>query len=366
MITYCTNIHPGETWREIFASLKSHLVGVKEKVSPGELFPIGLRLSNRAAMEIDQEASAQFLGWLEETGCFVPTINAFPYGAFHCPGIKETVYLPDWRSPERVAFSKRAADLLASWLPEGRQGTISTVPAGFKSHLTAADYGDIRRNLREVLEHIEEIKQKKGKHILLSLEPEPGCVLETAADIVAFFDIMAFPETLRANTAICLDCCHQAVEFEEAPEFLTTLSRASIGVGKVHVSSGLRFPGGDRGILSNFTEPRYLHQVVVKSPAGSLSRYKDTPDALTHHRFEEGEEWRVHFHVPVYAERTAWSDTTQDFIGKALPLLPPDILLEIETYTWQVMPRELRAGTVTRSIVKEVEWLKSKVSGYGR
>ncbi len=132
LITYCTNIHPGESWGEVFAALRRYVPAVKVACSPDRTFPIGLRLAERAARELDAARNREFTDWLRANDCFVPTLNGFPYGAFHGGRVKENVYLPDWRSPERAAYSMRLADLLAGWLPEGMAGSISSVPLGFK------------------------------------------------------------------------------------------------------------------------------------------------------------------------------------------------------------------------------------------
>ena len=364
VIAYCTNIHPGETWEEVFASLKTHAITVKNAVSPREPFPLGLRLSRRAASDIDQYASEQFLDWLQQENCFVPTINGFPYGSFHVQDIKDKVYLPDWRSDERVEYTKELASLLDAWLPEGLAGSISTVPVGFKGHVRREDFPLVRRNLISALEHIDRIKQKAGKDIVLSLEPEPGCILETAGDVVSFFNAMKFPEGLRTSIGICFDFCHQAVEFETPSSFLNLLVGADIRIGKVQVSAGLRFAASEVRTLTGFDEPCYLHQVVTRSGEGSLERYDDIPKALALHPVREDEEWRVHFHVPIYADRTVCCSTTNSFIEEALPLLGGrDVLMEIETYTWQVLPEPMRAGSVTESIVREIEWLRSRIPG---
>jgi hypothetical protein len=257
VITYCTNIHPGESWDEVFSNLKTHVTTVKNAVSPHRPFPLGLRLSHRAVCEIDQEASERFLGWLEENGFFVPTINGFPYGSFHVQGIKDKVYLPDWRSSKRVEYSKGLATLLSAWLPEGITGSVSTVPVWFRGHAGREEFPLVRRNLIAVLEHIDRIKQRTGRDIILSLEPEPGCMLETADDVVSFFDAMDFPGELRTSIGICFDCCHQAVEFEAPSSFLNLLSGAEIRIGKVQISAGLRFAPSELGGLADFAEPCY-------------------------------------------------------------------------------------------------------------
>jgi hypothetical protein len=135
VITYCTNIHPAESWRETERNLRTHLPAVKRALSPGEPFPIGLWLSNRAAFELDERALRAFGDWCRQEGLFVPTINGFPFGRFHGAAVKEKVYLPDWRSRERVDYTKRLAELLDGWLPEGMAGSVSTVPVGFRRHI---------------------------------------------------------------------------------------------------------------------------------------------------------------------------------------------------------------------------------------
>lgn len=370
MITYCTNIHSGESWDEIFLNLKTHSLTVKEAVSPNEPFPIGLRLSNRAAMEIDEKASNEFYEWCQENGCFVPTINGFPYGSFHSIPIKENVYLPDWRYFERVEYTKKLADLLEQWLPEGITGSISTVPVGFRCHINISlplfnkgemgGLGIVRQNLINVLEHIDRLRQKSGKEIILSLEPEPGCVIETTEDVVRFFEQMNFPKGLRGGIGICYDCCHQAVEFEDPGESLALLAGANIRIGKAQVSSALRLNNFDHNILERFAEPYYLHQVVIKNQYGNLTRYNDIPDALLANKVNMGEEWRIHFHVPIFIDNMGTYGTTRFFIEEILPLVDRHILLEVETYTWHVLPPELHTEKVAQSIIREIQWVNSQ------
>lgn len=360
MITYCTNIHPGERWDDVRGALFRHLPAIKSAVSPDEPFPIGLRLSHRAAQEISEGMSRELLDWCEEQGCFIPTINGFPYGDFHAKAVKERVYLPDWRSPERVSYTKRLADLLDSWLPPGVTGSISTVPVGFKRFIQGTDYPAITRNLISVLEHLSGLSQRSGKHIILALEAEPGCVLETTDDIVDFFDTIPVPLGLREHLGICYDCCHQAVLFEDPASSLASLSAAGIRIGKVQVSSALRLTDFDKGGMGIFQEPVYLHQVAIRRH-GDIIRYDDLPEALANHRSSPGEEWRVHFHMPIFMEGTSSYGTTRSFIEELLPLLSNDMLLEVETYTWSILPPDMRSGSITESVCRELSWLRSKV-----
>lgn len=361
MITYCSNIHPGESFNEIFNNLQNHFLSVKQAVCPDKPFPIGLRLSNRAAFEIDEKTSAQFQGWCQEHHFFIPTINGFPYGPFGSSPLKERVYLPDWRHFERVIYTKRLATLLDSWLPPSAKGSISTVPIGYRKHIDPAGLRVVKKNLINVLEHLDRLRQKSGKEIILSLEPEPACHLETVEETVEFFEQMAFPEGLREGLGVCFDCCHQAVGFENPSKSLELLSTAQIKIGKVQISSALRVEDFDRMVLEKFCDAVYLHQVVIRQKDGRLLRYDDLPEALVHHRSGPGEEWRIHFHVPIFIDQMEGYGTTRFFLEEILPLLDRDILLEVETYTWHVLPTELHKETVTQSIIREMKWVRAKV-----
>lgn len=361
MITYCTNIHPGESWDEVLANLNTCLPEVKKAVSPDRSFPVGMRLSNHASREISEEASSRFKDWCQQHDYYVSTINGFPFGTFHSLTVKENVYLPDWRHPERAEYTKRLARLLDAWMPPGRTGSISTVPIGFRRHTGRGDYGLIRNNLTGTLEYLDGLKQRSGKEIILSLEPEPGCLLETAADVVEFFEEMRFPDELSSAIGVCYDCCHHAVEFEGPLESLARLSDCGIKIGKLQVSAALSILHRQRGALDKFTEPRYLHQVVIRRRDGALARYDDLPEALSDYNSETDDEWRVHFHVPVFFEGTDTYATTKSFTEKVISIIDKDILLEVETYTYDVLPQELRMRTVTELIIREIQWVQEQL-----
>lgn len=358
LITYCSNIHPGETWEETFAALQRYIPVVKAAVSPGSSFPIGLRLSRCAATELTADKNKAFTAWLAEQDCFIPTINGFPFGSFHRKRIKEQVYLPDWRSLERVDYTICLARHLASWLPEGMSGSISTVPLGFKGMVGKSDFNVFQRHLEYVLTILGRIFDDTGKMIMLALEPEPGCILETTEEVCCLFDSINFSARHLKHLGLCYDCCHQAVEFEDPADSLNRLVSAGIPIAKVQVSSALRVNGNDSEQLMNLNEPCYLHQVVARRQDGNLFRYMDLPDAISNHVPEQGDEWRCHFHVPIFQSHTKHTGTTQEFLTDILPRIPKNVLLEVETYTWDVLPVELRCGPVTNSIIREIQWLK--------
>lgn len=362
LITYCTNIHPGNSWEETFAALKRHIPIVKAAVSADCSFPIGLRLSHQAAMELTAEENKAFTAWLAEHDCFVPTINGFPFGTFHHQRIKEQVYLPDWRSSERTDYTLRLANLLASWLPDGVTGSISTVPLGFRSTIKSGDHSGIRQQLEFVLTSLARIFDQTGKTIMLALEPEPGCVVETTDEVCSFFEGLTLPHGLMKHLGICYDCCHQAVEFENPMDSLDRLLSAGIPLAKVQVSSALQFRGEDVGDVPGVDEPCYLHQVVVRRRNGELLRYADLPVAISSHERKSGDQWRCHFHVPLFHAGAGVAGTTQEFLRQFLPMVPAHVLLEVETYTWDVLPAELRGDDVTESIIREIQWLQEVIA----
>ncbi len=355
MITYCTNIHPGESWQDIFTAISRNAPVVKERVAPGEPFPLGLRLSGRAAGEMTLADARLFGNWCREQGLYVQTVNGFPYGTFHHVPVKESVYLPDWRFVERLEYTDKLANLLSIWLPEGMTGSISTVPVGFRTAIAPEDFPIIEEHIRQALDLLDRIAQKTGKRILLSMEPEPGCVLETIHDVVDLFDRLDLTPAQRSFLAMCFDCCHQALQYENPSESLRLLAENSIKIGHVQISSALRLFHHDIGRLARFQEACYLHQAVGRRSDGELVRYHDLELAIKDAPVDM-EEWRVHFHVPVYMNQTDDCDSTRFFLEEILPLFPSEVPLEVETYTWTVLPPDLQTGTVTDSIVREILW----------
>jgi hypothetical protein len=369
VLTYCTNIHPGEAWKDVRANLDSHLLEVKQQISPHEPFPVGLRLSAQAARELDEDEARRFSAWCAEKDCFVLSVNGFPYGPFHGENVKEAVYQPDWREPERVTYTRRLADLLAGWLPRGTAGSISTVPVAFAAEFGEDDWPGVRRHLLATLQHLDQIRQSGGPTIVLAFEPEPCCVLETSAQALHFFERMDLPLELADLAGVCFDCCHQAVEFEEPEAGLELLRGAGIRIGKVQISSALRVLPHELDTLASFDEPTYLHQVVARWEDGTLSRHRDLPDFLastSEERRPRLRECRVHFHVPIFAGQLGHCGTTRFFLEQLLPRLShlaPDAALEVETYSWGVLPESLRSSRVATDIVRELEWARSHLEG---
>jgi hypothetical protein len=394
-LSYCTNIHPGESWPEVRANLERYLVPVRERVAPGRPFGVGLRLSAESARALAAPGTLDELrAFLDAHDLYVFTINGFPYGPFHGRPVKEQVYLPDWLDPERLAYTDQLADVLAALVPDGVEGTISTVPGAFAPRVGGeADQERMARALLDHVAHLVRLRDSTGRRVALALEPEPSCFLETIAQAVAFFERQLFSAAavnrvsssaglspgaaataIREHLGVCLAACHLAVEFEEPAQVLDALRVAKIRVPKVQVTAGLRVvlrEGDDATLdaLGAFADDVYLHQVVERSADGTLTRHLDLPQALEAARSRRGQgtrEWRVHFHVPVFRERYGAFEGTQDYVAELLRLVRErDVSehFEVETYTWDVLPEEFRREGIVAGISREVEWAESRLVG---
>jgi len=384
-LAYCTNVHRGETWAETFDSLKRNTLKVRDRVCPKEPYAIGLRLSNQAAVELrDRNLLLEFQKWLGENRCYVFTINGFPYGQFHGTRIKEQVYSPDWTTPDRLAYTNLLVDLLAQLLPAGVEGSVSTLPCGFKLLIsTAEEWKIIRDNLWRCVEHTARVSTQTGRKLHVGLEPEPMCLLETSDEVIHLFDRLRaeHPKDPRLSEylGVNYDTCHFAVEFEEPQNAIAALEKHGIKISKFHLSSALKLRPSQaaREALAAFDEGIYLHQVVVRRPDGQRTIYLDLDDALAcepRMSEEAGEplgstEWRVHFHVPLHSPPTALFGNTSDHILGILDLLQtkPSLCshLEMETYTWEVLPSEFKAWDVVDQLVAEYEWTLGRLAERG-
>ncbi|MGA2855033.1 MAG: metabolite traffic protein EboE, partial [Verrucomicrobiota bacterium] len=287
-LAYSTNVHRGETWREMFDALKTHTLAVRDRVCAHAPFAIGLRLSNRAAMELsDADAFLEFQRWLGKNNCYVFTMNGFPYGQFHGERVKEAVFLPDWSSPERLAYTNLLFELLAQLVPAGIEGSVSTLPGSFKEFHPHPDaMKAMRHNLWHCVEHIARVSEQTGRTLHLGLEPEPMCLLESSGEVIHLFDRLRaeYPRDARLDEhlGVNYDTCHFAVGFEEPRDALLCLVQHGIKISKIHLSAALKIvPVPDaRATLNTLADDVYLHQVVVRDNEGNRAIYRDLPDAL--------------------------------------------------------------------------------------
>ncbi len=366
-LAYCTNIHPGENWVQTFASLENYTLAVRDRVARDQPFAIGLRLSDEASRElIDPDTLRDFRRWLTNENCYVFTINGFPFGRFHGARVKEQVFAPDWSSRARLDFTNRLFDILAAILPDGMEGSVSTLPGSFKGFVRGRRQVDaIAENFWRCIDHIADLSARTGHALHLGVEPEPFGLFENTAETLAFFARMGErrlrDERLSLHFGVNYDACHFAVQFEEANESLTALRAQNIRISKIHLSSALRAAPNESSLedLWPFAEDIYLHQVVARRSDGTFLRYQDLPAALE--KTEPADEWRIHFHVPLYAPPIAGLETTIDQTLGVLDWLAANPgacnHLEMETYTWAVLPWELKSASVVDQLVREYEWI---------
>ncbi len=354
-LSYCTNVHPGRTVNEVLTGLAQFTLPIRAQF--GQPLAAGLWLAKSVVDELaDDRELARCAEWLGVQKIPVYTLNAFPYGDFHSDRVKEQVYLPDWTQRTRRQYTQDCAVVLAHLLPPGTDGSISTVPLGFKSLSTAPDFIEQCLDpLIDLARFLADLQLHHDRMIRLAIEPEPLCVLETTAETIAFFERLRERATARNSLAevqehlgVCYDVCHQAVEFEDVAASMRSLQAAEIRMNKVHISCAIevREAGSKpevRAALRQYIEPRYLHQTFARTPEGIVS-YLDLDASLTDvppANFRAADVWRVHFHVPVDAEQIGPLGTTRgDLIAalKVIPELPYAPHLEVETYTWEVLP----------------------------
>jgi len=365
-LSYCTNVHPGLTTAEILQKLDEFTLPIQEQL--GEQLAAGLWLAEPVIREILSETDgiARFADELQQRGLMCYTLNAFPYGNFHSERVKENVYLPDWSQPERLEYTKGCARVLAALLPEGTEGSISTVPLGFKGFEHPRDFRKVCiENLIELAVFLKQLKEETGRTIRLAIEPEPFCEIEFTWELIAHFEWLykraadkQLLGVVREYIGACYDVCHQAVEFEDIPGSIRQITHAEIRINKIHISNAIELANpweneAGRTQLAEYAEPRYLHQTIGCLKNGDLIRQ---PDLVQEYLLEpnpasmkEIERLRVHFHVPVNAESLGSLGTTYRELRQALATVKDlDYAphLEVETYTWEVLPGDQKPSLV--------------------
>ena len=388
-LTYSTLVHPGDTWAEMWASLTTYVPQVRARVAPRDRFGVSLRLSAASAQTLTSSRAERrkLKAFLDDNDMYLYTVNAFPYGPFKNQVVKERVYEPDWRSDERAVYTMQVADILAEVAAPGIEPTIQSPPLGFKPRVTGPDVvAAYTRQVLRVVAHLIKLHERTGCKVRLALEPEPYCFLETTAEAVDYFTnhLYAAPAvtSLAAQTGLSernaqaalqdhlgmvYDICHQAVEYEDIGASLRTLASAGIPVFKLQEAAALRVPEVTQAkvdALKRFADTVYLTQTVERRD-GTLTRYLNLEDAFAAWEKRPGpREWRTHFHVPVFLDDLGDFKTTRFAIEDALKFHKKNKLspqLEIETYTWDVLPDHLKTGDIVDYVQREIEWVRGQL-----
>lgn len=376
-LSYCTNIHPAETWQETWEALKQHTLEVRNNVfqktntSNKTPFAIGLRLSEKAAREFLVNGQLKpFKEWLKQENLYVYTINGFPFGDFHGTSVKEKVYQPDWTTPERLQYTLNLFNIIAELAPHEAGGSVSTLPGSFKEF--EPDENLIFANLYACAKHICTLSQQYNKDLHLGLEPEPLGYFEDTQETLAFFERFYTwakkreldPSIITKHIGVNYDTCHFALEFEDFNHSIQLFSEAGIRISKIHLSNALSIhPNQPEAIeaLKEFEEPTYLHQIILKDVDGNITRYKDLPHFFTSppQNLPNQTEARVHFHIPLYQDPAPPLGSTRDHAEAALAYLKkhPEVCphLEMETYTWGVLPDHLQLP-IDAQLTQEYLW----------
>ena len=389
-LSYSTLVHPGDNWELMSQSLQTYVPKVKARVSPNQPFGLSLRLAAPSAETLvkDRGAREGLKRFLAENDLYLYTVNAFPYGAFKDTVVKEQVYEPDWRSEERTQYTINVADILADVAPEDLAPSIQSAPLGFKPRVTGDDVvASYTDHVLRVAAHLVALEQRTGCTVTLALEPEPYCFLETTDEAIDYFThhlysgaaaetlaklahipISEAHVALRRHVGVVFDICHQAVEFEDIAASLQKLVDAGIPIFKLQEAAALWMPEVTPAVvdtLKRYSKTIYLTQTVEKKD-GKLTRFLNLEDAFAAFEKNPGpREWRTHFHVPVFLDDLGPFRTTRFAIEDALAFhkkKPLSRQLEIETYTWDMLPENLKTGDIVDYVCRELDWVRGQLN----
>ena len=389
-LSYSTLVHPADDWESMSHSLRTYVPQVKARVSPNQPFGVSLRLAALSAEALvnDAEARTALKRFLADNDMYLYTVNAFPYGAFKDTIVKEQVYEPDWRTPERLQYTMNVADVLADVAPAGLAPSIQSAPLGFKPRVTGPDVvATYTEHVLRVAAHLVGIEARTGKTVTLALEPEPHCFLETTDETIAYFTdhlysgraaerlakLANIPVSdaigaLRRHLGVVFDIGHQAVGFEDVAVSLQKLVDAGVPILKLQEVAAMHMPDvTDETIeaLQRFAKTVYLSQTVEKKD-GKITKFLNLEDAFAARKLDPGpREWRTHFHVPVFLDDLGGHfGTTRFALEDALKMhkeKPLSGQLEIETYTWDVLPDHLKTGDIVDYVCREIEWVRGQL-----
>ena len=389
-LTYSTLVHPGDTWDDIWTSLRKYVPQVKNNVCPNGRFGVSLRISHASSETLinSPEKRAELRKFLDDNNMYLYTVNAFPFGPFKNQIVKEQVYEPDWSSEQRLKYTMNVATIVAEVAPADVNPSIQTPPLGFKPNVTSESVIEAyAENIRKLATHVNNIYRYKGRTVTLAIEPEPACFLETTEETIAFFNdylrteksyknlagktgatFDGAKEILARHIGVVYDICHQAVEYENITESLQALKDNNISVWKLQEAAAMMIPVVNRDkveAVKKYAKTIYLTQTHQRDKDGTITRYLNLEDAIAAWEKNPVEcEWRIHFHVPVFLEDLGPFKSTRFAIEEALAFQKKHRLadqLEIETYTWDVLPDELKTGDIVDYVTKEIEWVKSQL-----
>ncbi len=391
-LTYSTLVHPGDTWPEMWESLRTFVPKVKARVSPDAPFGVSLRLSGSSAATLagSPDLRAELREFLTTEQLYVYTVNAFPHGPFKGRTVMEDVYEPDWSTRARLDYTTQVADVLADIAAPGVRPTIQTAPLAFRANVVDEAYvQSLVEHLVRAVAHLVMLEERTGVQVAIALEPEPACWLETTAETVRFFEeriyaaegrtalarltgqpLSRVEDLLRRHLGVVFDICHQSVGFEDIGASLSSLVDAGVPILKLQAASALRVPHVNPEVVAEldaFTDTIYLSQTTERRDGVEI-HHLHLADAIADYVRDPGNarEWRTHFHLPVFLDDLGSFGTTRSGIEDAMRLhvaTPLSEHLEIETYTWDVLPAHLKTGDIVDYVSRELEWVLTLLPG---
>ncbi len=389
-LTYSTLVHQTDNWEQLWQSVNTYLPQVKARVAPDQRFGVCLRTSapSAAVLSADPAKVATLQQYFADQDLYLYTANAFVYGVFKKQVIKEEVYEPDWQTPERRDYTKQVATLLAALAPDGINPSIQSAPLGFKPKVTGDDVVEAyTENVLDVVAHLVGLHKDTGKLVTLGLEPEPRCYLETTDETITYFTKYLFSDAaatrlatktglheadaataIRTHMGVVFDIGHQAVGYEDIPASLQKLVDAGVQIVKLQEAASMYIPDVTQktvDALQAFAKTIYLSQ-TCQMKDGQMTWFLNLEDAFADWYQHPGpREWRTHFHVPVFLNDLGAFGTTRFALEQALAFhkkTPLSTHLEIETYTWDVLPDHLKTGDIVEYVSRELDWVKGQLA----
>ncbi len=371
-LAYCLNLHGADDFAGVLRGMDAITLPLRDRLAGDGLFGVGMYFPAAIATHLDSAQGAadraQLRAYLQRERLDPFTFNAFPFGGFHADGLKQSVFAPTWFEDERLQYTLAVGRLAAELNgPHAGHVSISTHPGRF-GPWEGAQFAEACARLEQVVMAFAEIESQGGARLRLALEAEPRAV---AGDMASLGELLnsirealeprVGAERIAAHLGACLDTCHASVEFESAAQAVSSVS--VLPLGKVQVSSAIRLrdPGSQplaRRELFALDEPRYLHQTTGMRGTEFL-RATDLPEveaacADPNSAWLTCDEWRTHFHVPIDLQRLEGNglETTRDHALETLQELlahpelwgAPQLHVEIETYTWDILPKSAGGG----------------------
>ncbi len=246
--------------------------------------------------------------------------------------------------------------------PEHGSFSVSTLPGSFKGFFDGLSTDEvidreerIYQNFIKISESIDRLREQyPDRDFHLGVEPEPLGWFENTTETISFFHRLLDRCTdeqaasVRRNIGVNYDTCHLALEYEDAAENFAQYRQEGIRISKIHLSSALTLKPTDENLqaVKKFQDEVYLHQVMV-GQGGALHRaFMDLPPALEWGEAipaeQRGDEWRVHFHVPLHADFTRGFGDTRFHLEEVLAEVEkhPDLChhFEMETFDAENSP----------------------------